>query len=89
MNIDDLVLNPSDKLFYKKFTDVPFTGEVFGEESGIFKNGKRKGLWKYYFETGLLSERGYYKKGRRDGFWEARMSSHAAPVVDVVVVVVV
>ena len=71
MNIDDLVLNPSDRLFYKKFTDVPFTGEVSGEESGSFKNGKRTGLWKYYFETGLLSERGYYKEGRRDRFWES------------------
>jgi hypothetical protein len=31
---DDLVENPSDGLYYKKFTDVPFTGEVTGQEQG-------------------------------------------------------
>ena len=42
MNIDDLVLNPSDKLFYKKFTDVPFTEKSLGKRVEFSKmvNGK-------------------------------------------------
>ena len=30
-----------DGLFYKKFTDVPFTGKVTGVEQGSLKNGKK------------------------------------------------
>ena len=42
----DLVLR--DDLFYKKFTNVTFTGEVEGREIGKFKNGKREGYWEEY-----------------------------------------
>ena len=36
---DDLV--ERDGLFYKKFTDVPFTGEVTGQKQGRLKNGEK------------------------------------------------
>jgi hypothetical protein len=36
--------------YYKKFTDVPFTGEVEGQTQGLFKNGERH-------KTGPLSYR--------------------------------
>ena len=35
----------TDSLYYKKFTDVPFTGKVMGSERGSFKKGKREGPW--------------------------------------------
>ena len=34
-----------DGLYYKKFTDVPFTGEITGEVQGSIKNGKKEGEW--------------------------------------------
>ena len=35
LSLDDLVMR--NNLYYKKFTDVPFTGEIFGLENGRFK----------------------------------------------------
>jgi len=45
VTVDDLVLRESDGLYFKKFTEVPFDGEVTGQEQGSFKDGKRDGLW--------------------------------------------
>ena len=58
---DDLV--ERDELYYKKFSDVPFTGEVTGQWDGKFKNGKQDGLWKYYYDSGQLSKTGIYIDG--------------------------
>ena len=35
-------------VYYKKLSDVPFTGEVTGKYQGSFKNVKREGSWIYY-----------------------------------------
>ena len=59
-----------NNLYYKKFTDVPFTGEIFGLENGRFKNGELEGFWKYYYKDGQLRNKGNYKNGKRDGLWE-------------------
>ena len=48
VTIDDLVKR--DGLHYKKFSDVPFTGEVTGKGQGSFKGGKQEGPWWTYFE---------------------------------------
>ena len=37
--MDDLVVR--DGLYYQKFSDVPFTGEVTGKIQGSLKNGMR------------------------------------------------
>ena len=37
LTIDDLV--ERDNLFYKKFTNIPFSGEISGSENGKFQNG--------------------------------------------------
>ena len=61
-----------DGLFYKKFTDVPFTGEVTGlialdnwSEQGSVKNGKMEGVWFTYHKDGCDSPsmlgKGIYK----------------------------
>ena len=65
LTIDDLVLR--NDLYYKKFTNVPFNGEVSGIESGKFKNGIKDGEWLRYNKNGQLEYKGNYKYGRRDG----------------------
>ena len=40
LSMDDLVKR--DGLYYEKFTDVPFSGNVVGKETGKIKNGIRR-----------------------------------------------
>ena len=66
--MDDLVRR--EGTYYKKFTDVPFTGEVEGKRQGSFKNGKQEGYWVWYYENGQLLNKGDYKNGKKEGSWE-------------------
>ena len=63
--MDDLV--ERDGLYYKKFTDVPFTGEVTGPTFGFFELGKLKGLFLRYWENGYLGQKSRFKNGKREG----------------------
>ena len=65
--MDDLVKR--DGLYYKKFSDVPFTGEIEGSIQGRFKNGKKEGPWVSYWSNGQLDNKGDYKNGKREGPW--------------------
>ena len=65
--IDDLVKR--DGLYYKKYSDVPFNGEVTGRSQGIFENGKRVGPWVTYHDNGQLQFKGTYKDGKKHGPW--------------------
>ena len=65
--IDDLVLR--EGLWYKKFTDVPFTGEIEGRISGGFIDGKFDGLFVHYWENGQLQTKGVYRDGKKEGNW--------------------
>ena len=56
-------------LYYKKFTDVPFTGQIKGRISGRFIRGKFDGLFVHYWENGQLQTKGVYKNGKREGKW--------------------
>ena len=67
LSMDDLV--EREGLFYKKFTDVPFSGEVEGTDQGKFKNGKKEASWMVYRTTGQLLEKGNYKNNKRQGYW--------------------
>jgi hypothetical protein len=67
VTMDDLVI--TNGLFYKKFINVPFTGEVTGLEQGAFKDGKREGPWVRYFDNGQLAFKGTFKDGKREGPW--------------------
>ena len=60
--MDDLV--ERDGLFYKEFTDVPFTGNLTGKTQGAFRNGKREGLWVYNWNNGQLWKKETYKDGK-------------------------
>ena len=64
---EDLVKR--EGLFYKKFTDVPFTGKTSGRLQGSYKNGKKHGPWVYYYKNGQLNYKGTYKDGKWDGPW--------------------
>ena len=67
LTIDDLVRR--DGLLYKKFTNVPFTGEITGRDTGQFKDGKEEGYWEFYHYNGQLSGKGNMKEGRLEGLW--------------------
>jgi len=56
-------------IYYEKFSDVPFTGELTGQEQGSFKNGERDGFWIRYYESGQLFSKGNYKNGKKEGAW--------------------
>ena len=60
-----------DGIYYKSFTDVPFTGEVTGKKQGLLKNGKEEGFWtEYYFSDQVfLENKGNYKNGKKEGSW--------------------
>jgi antitoxin component YwqK of YwqJK toxin-antitoxin module len=68
--MDDLVIR--NDLYYKKFTDVPFTGEtqdywVNGElwRKQYYKDEKADGLWERYSKDGSLEETRAYKNSER------------------------
>ena len=65
--MDDLVVR--DGIYYKQFTDVPFTGEITGKPKGKIKNGKKDGLWIYYDYNEQLLGKGTYKHGTKEGPW--------------------
>ena len=61
-----------DGIFYKKFTDEPFTGKLDeGALWGVLKNGKREGPWLMDYANGQLSWKGAFKSGKREGPWVA------------------
>jgi antitoxin component YwqK of YwqJK toxin-antitoxin module len=61
--MDDLVKR--DGVYFKKFSDVPFTGNITGE--GSFKNGKMEGVWVTYNPDGIVNKKytGTYKNGKK------------------------
>ena len=65
--MDDLV--ERDGIHYKKFSDVPFTGEVKGLYQGKFESGKRDGPWLEYRINGQLMQKGDFKNGKKEGRW--------------------
>ena len=66
--MDDLVIK--NDLYYEKFTNVPFNGEVSGLENGSIKTGRKNGEWLSYYENGQLKEKVNFKEGKPDGLWE-------------------
>ena len=62
-----------DGVYYKKGTNVPFTGEFIGQKNGKltdkgrYKNGKRDGLWIDYRENGQIWGQMEFKNGEPHG----------------------
>jgi hypothetical protein len=62
--MDDLVI--TNGLYYKKYTDVPFTGKTTGKSQGSFRNGKKHGPWVSYHDNGQVFSQGTYKNDKED-----------------------
>ena len=71
LTIDDLVVR--DGLYYKKFTDTPFSGDITGDITGgnvcTYKNGMKDGYWIEYWDSQELNYKGNFKNGQKDGYW--------------------
>lgn len=68
LSMDDLVKR--DNLYFEKFTNTPFTGQV---DEGLFRGkiskGLREGEWFSYYKDGQLRNRSNWLDGRKDGKW--------------------
>ena len=65
-------LAETDGLYYKKFSDVPFTGKVIGKTQETFvsfKDGKKDGPSVTFWDNGRIAQKGTYKDGEYDGLW--------------------
>jgi len=61
-----------DGIHYKKFTEIPFTGEVTGDGQGSIRNGKIEGVFVTYHENGQFWHEGIYKNDWLDqDYWFA------------------
>lgn len=67
--IDEKDLVKRGGLYYRKRTDVPFTGKTTGKTQGTFKNGKKDGPYIRYYKNGQLFLKTNYKDGKWDGPW--------------------
>ena len=64
-----LEFNYIDGLYYKKFSDIPFTGKIVGLLEGTFKKGMKHGEFiKYYSDGKILSKINYFEN-ILDGDW--------------------
>ena len=60
-------LTERDGLYFKKSSEIPFTGELEGRYQGKMVNGKREGLWLTYSPEGNLWFKKTYVNGIIDG----------------------
>ena len=67
VTMNDLV--EREGIYYKKFSDVPFTGKVTGKSQGTFRHGKKDGPWVGYWANGQLWVKETFKDGILDGPW--------------------
>ena len=55
-------------LYYKKFTNTPFSGKVKSKYyNGEYKNGQATGIWQYYHKNGQLYYLTPWKNGKAHG----------------------
>ena len=67
--IDFNVLIFRNGVFFKKFSDEPFTGKVTGEQQDFLKNGIKEGYWSRYYENGQLIDKIEYVNNKKNGPW--------------------
>jgi hypothetical protein len=68
-DVSSVDLVQREGIYYKKFSEVPFSGKLTGKEKGLIKNGKKEGEWVNYNSEGTLNKEisGIYKDGERFG----------------------
>ena len=57
-------------IYYTKFSQVPFSGEITEKSQGRIKNGKKECLWIEYDENGQLLSKDNYKNGNKENSWD-------------------
>ena len=67
--VDFKALIKRDGLYFKKFTDTPFTRKSTGEKQGSLNKGKMVGPWINYWANGHLRSKGNFKDGKKNGLW--------------------
>ena len=60
-----------DAIYYKKSSDLPFTGRITGLSEGWIKDGKPEGPWLEFHRKRKLYVKGTYNEGKREGSWSA------------------
>ena len=63
-----------DGVVFKSNEENPFTGKVsiYWEnnqlkEEGLYRDGIKSGLWKYWYSSGVLQSKGIYRSNTRTG----------------------
>ena len=67
LGIDFKDLVERNGFYYEKFSDLPYTGEVTGEEQGSLRKGLKEGEWVEYYYNGQLESQENFKNGLRNG----------------------
>ena len=57
-------------LYYKKFANVPFTGEILVKKMEVSKMERKDGEWLSYHENGQLEEKVNFQDGILHGLQE-------------------
>ena len=62
VEINNLVTR--NDLIFLQFTDVPFSGRVKGNVTGLILEGMKQGSWSYYTEDTKILHKVFYKDGQ-------------------------
>jgi len=65
VDYEDLVKR--NGLYYKKFTERPFTGKVTGRSQGWFRRGKKDGPWVRFYKNGQIDTKANFKDSELEG----------------------
>ncbi len=65
--VDFLDLDERNGLYYRRLSDVPFTGSVNGDAQGTLRRGNRVGSWQFYYQSGRLWSIATYNDGMSEG----------------------
>ena len=65
--VDFFDLVKREGIWYKRFSDEPYSGTVVGIVRGKVVKGKQEGKWTGWYESGELKRRMNYKNGKQDG----------------------
>ena len=67
VTIDGKELVERKGVYFKKFSEVPFTGKVTGNPQGSLEDGKKEGSWFSYYNDGSIWKQfsGTFKNGKK------------------------
>ena len=68
LTIDELT--KKNDAHYRKFTNIPFTGNISGNQNRKIKNGRREETWLSFYDKSQLRTEGNYKDRKQEGTWQ-------------------